>query len=54
VEFVGIDGYPAVPGVIRNDLVDAIRNNRPHEIDVNRALYVQRLLEQAAKPLLRA
>jgi len=54
VEFVGIDGDPAVPGVIRNDLVNAIRNNRPHEIDVNRALYVQRLLEQAARPLVRA
>jgi predicted dehydrogenase len=48
VEFVG--GDPAIPRTIRKDLVDAIINNRPHMIDVNRALHVQRLLEQAAKP----
>jgi predicted dehydrogenase len=52
VEFVG--GDPAIPGVIRTDLVDAIVNNRPHMIDVNRALHVQRLLQQAAKPCARS
>jgi predicted dehydrogenase len=46
-EFVGIDGDPAVPAVIRRDLVEAIRTGASHEIDVNRALRVQELIEQA-------
>ncbi|WP_164203434.1 Gfo/Idh/MocA family protein [[Micrococcus luteus] ATCC 49442] len=50
VAFSGIDGDPEILRIIRDDLVNAVKNNLPHVIDVNRALHVQRLLEQAAKP----
>ncbi|WP_079925169.1 Gfo/Idh/MocA family protein, partial [Mycobacterium sp. AT1] len=46
-EFVGIDGDPEVPGVIRREFADVVASGTSHEIDIHRALYNQRLLEQA-------
>ena len=47
VEFVGKDGDPTVPDVIRNEFVQTATSGRSHEMDVNRALYIQRWLEKA-------
>jgi predicted dehydrogenase len=47
-EFVGKDGDPEVPGVIRREFAAVVTSGVAHEIDVHRALYIQRLLEQAA------
>jgi predicted dehydrogenase len=47
-EFVGKDGDPEVPGVIRREFADVVTSGVSHELDVHRALYIQRLLEQAA------
>ncbi|QIV86647.1 Gfo/Idh/MocA family protein [Glutamicibacter mishrai] len=46
-EFVGKDGDPETPHVIRREFAEVVRSGNSHEIDVNRALYIQRLLEQA-------
>jgi predicted dehydrogenase len=47
-EFVGKDGDPAVPGVIRREFAEVVTSGKSHEIDIHRALYIQRLLEKAA------
>ncbi|MCZ1002390.1 Gfo/Idh/MocA family oxidoreductase [Streptomyces mirabilis] len=47
-EFVGKDGDPAVPGVIRREFAEVVTSGKSHEIDIHRALYIQRLLERAA------
>ena len=47
-EFVGKDGDPEVPGVIRREFANVVTSGVSHELDVHRALYIQRLLELAA------
>ena len=48
-EFVGKDGDPEVPHVIRREFANVVTSGVSHELDVHRALYIQRLLEQAAR-----
>ncbi|MCV7067811.1 Gfo/Idh/MocA family oxidoreductase [Mycolicibacterium farcinogenes] len=47
-EFVGKDGDPEAPGVIRREFAAVVTSGVSHEVDIHRALYIQRLLEQAA------
>ncbi|MFC8181705.1 Gfo/Idh/MocA family protein [Rhodococcus sp. NPDC057297] len=47
-EFVGKDGDPEAPNVIRREFAEVVTSGKSHEVDVHRALYIQRLLEQAA------
>ncbi|QUD83592.1 Gfo/Idh/MocA family oxidoreductase [Gordonia polyisoprenivorans] len=49
-EFVGKDGDPEVPGVIRREFAQVVTSGKSHEVDVHRALYIQQLLEQATTP----
>ncbi|MEH3143173.1 MAG: Gfo/Idh/MocA family oxidoreductase [Mycobacterium kyogaense] len=48
-EFVGKDGDPEVPGVIRREFAEVVRTGESHELDVHRALYIQRWLDRAAR-----
>jgi predicted dehydrogenase len=50
-EFVAADPGPTTPGNILSDFVAAIKSGKPHELDVNRALYLQKLMDQAANSL---
>lgn len=47
-EFVGKDGDPQAPGVIRREFAAVATSGVSHDVDIHRALYIQRLLEQAA------
>lgn len=49
MDFVGAFGDPNAPATIRSEFAAAIAAKTPHEINVNRALYLQRLLERAAR-----
>ncbi|ALU73570.1 dehydrogenase (plasmid) [Rhodococcus erythropolis R138] len=49
-EFVGKDGDPEAPNVIRREFAKVVKSGVSHEVDVHRALYIQRLLEQATQP----
>lgn len=48
-DFVGIDGDPEVPGVIRREFAETTTSGTSHELDLHRALYVQRLMDRAAR-----
>lgn len=48
VDFVGKDGDPQAPHHIRAAFAETVATGRSHEMDIHRALYIQRLLERAA------
>ncbi|MGH0348861.1 Gfo/Idh/MocA family protein [Sinorhizobium meliloti] len=49
MDFVGAFGDPNAPATIRSEFAASISARKPHEINVNRALYLQRLLDRAAR-----
>jgi predicted dehydrogenase len=49
MDFVGAFGDPKAPATIRAEFAKSIASGRPHEINVNRALYLQRVLDKAAR-----
>lgn len=49
MDYVGAFGDPLAPATIRKEFAAAIRSGKPHEINVNRALYLQRIIEKAAR-----
>ncbi|EJB08141.1 putative dehydrogenase [Rhizobium leguminosarum] len=49
MDFVGAFGDPKAPATIRAEFSAAIRSGKPHDINVNRALYLQTLLDKAAR-----
>lgn len=49
--FVAADTGPNTPGTIRSEFAAAVASGAPHELDVNRALYLQRLIDQATRSL---
>lgn len=49
MDFVGKDGDPSAPGTIRAEFAAAVAAGVSHEIDIKRALYIQRLLDQAER-----
>jgi predicted dehydrogenase len=49
LDFYGKDDDPGVPDVIRGEFVAAVAAGQSHEIDVERALYIQRLLDMAER-----
>lgn len=46
-EFVGKDGDPKAPGVIRAEFAETAASGKSHELDIHRALYIQRWLARA-------
>lgn len=49
--FVAADTGANTPGTIRSEFAAAVAAGKSHELDVNRALYVQRLIDRAARSL---
>jgi predicted dehydrogenase len=48
MDYVGAFGDPKAPETIRKEFVAAIRSGKPHDINVNRALHVQKIIAKAA------
>ena len=51
VEFMAGEPDPTTPRTILDELVAAVQAGKPHELDVVRGLYLQRLLDQATRSL---
>jgi hypothetical protein len=48
MDYVGAFGDPEAPHTIRREFAAAVRARKPHDINVNRALYIQRIISRAA------
>jgi predicted dehydrogenase len=49
VDFVGKDGDPQAPHNIRAEFAATVARGSSHEMDIHRALYIQRLLDKAER-----